>query len=175
MNKAFFIDKDGTLVDNSGYPDIIPSDELLENDVLDGLKHIQNKGYKLIIISNQPWISKGRLTKEDTDIIFESLIDKLSVHGIKIDDYIYCPHSSADGCDCKKPSPKMILETARRNNIDLNQSYMVGDSENDVLAGKNAGIKTILVRTGQGKDCAEKMHNIADKILNNLNGLIVDG
>lgn len=169
MNKSFFIDKDGTLVNNSGYPKIIPSDVLLENDVLKGLKHIQEKGYKIIIISNQPWIAKGRATLKEIDEIFVRLKNKLAQKGIKIDDYYYCPHQSSDYCECKKPLPKMILDAAQYHKIDLSQSYTVGDMDDDILAGLAAGTKTILVKTGRGGDFVSVLYDKVDKILNNLN------
>lgn len=169
MNKAFFIDKDGTLVDNSGYPDIIPSDEILYEDVIEGLRHIQIKGYKIIIVSNQPWIAKGKMSREEVEDVFKSLIEKLSERKIKIDDYYYCPHQSSDNCDCKKPSPKMIFEAARKHNIHLIESYTVGDMDSDIYAGINAGTKTILVKTGRGKDFIGKLNDKVYKTLNNLN------
>jgi len=166
MNKAFFIDKDGVIVDNSKYPDVIPTHKILKNKIIKGLKHIKNKGYKIIIISNQPWISKNRLSLEETHIIFKTLLIKLKNLEIEIDGYFFCPHQSSDNCECKKPSPKMILQAAKKHNIDLKNSFMVGDMRKDILAGKNAGTKTILVLTGRGKDF---INNGEDYIIKNLN------
>lgn len=152
MNPAFFLDKDGTLVDNSEFPSIIPADKLLRECILEGLREIQKKGYKLIIISNQPWISKGKMTPEEVENNFRSVVGQLAKEGVYIDAYYYCPHQTSDNCECKKPKGKMILQAALENKIDLENSYMVGDGEIDIGAGKNAGVKTILVRTGLGKD-----------------------
>jgi len=167
MKGAIFLDKDGTLVDNSKYPEVIPSDEILENDVIEGLKYLQNKGYRLIIVSNQPSIAKGRLTKEEIENIFKSVVSKLNEKGVIIDDYFYCPHQSSDNCMCKKPKPSMILEAAKKHDIDLLSSYIIGDMDADVLAGKNAGVKSILVMTGNGKDFVGKVN--ADYVIKNLN------
>lgn len=165
MRGAFFIDKDGTLVDNSGYPDIIPSDTILEQ-VVDGLKYIKNKGYKIIIVSNQPWIAKKRLTIEQVEQTFKSLINKLNEMGVSVDDYFYCPHQTSDNCECKKPKPKLVLEAAEKHNIDLNDSFFIGDMDADILLGKNLGIKTVLVLTGMGRN----FQNVgADYVLNNIN------
>lgn len=166
MVKAIFIDKDGVLVDNSGYPDIIPSDKLLENNILKGLKNIQEKGYKKIIVSNQPWISKGILSKQQVDAIFESVLKKLKEKEIIIEDYYYCPHHTADNCECKKPKPKMVLDAAKKHDIDINESFIVGDMDNEILLGKSIGLKTILVLTGNGK---EFTHLNPDYIINDLN------
>jgi D-glycero-D-manno-heptose 1,7-bisphosphate phosphatase len=181
MNKAFFLDKDGTLVDNSNYPkkiptdkklglDFIPSDKLLEDDVIEGLKYIQKKGYKLFIVSNQPWITKGHLDIKEVESIFQNLVEKLRLQGIFIEEYFYCPHQTSDNCECKKPKPKMIFDAAKKYEINLDESYMVGDMDLDILTGQNAGTKTILVLTG----CGKEFKNIAKPtyILKNLNEII---
>ena len=108
MNKICFLDKDGTLVDNSQYPDIIPSDKILKDDIIEGLKYLQEQGYKLIIISNQSWISKGRHTEEQTENIFKSLIKQLELYNIHIEAYFYCPHLRTMQCECKKPNNKLM-------------------------------------------------------------------
>jgi D,D-heptose 1,7-bisphosphate phosphatase len=168
MEKAIFLDKDGTLVDNWGYPEIIPTDDILEGHILQGLKHAQEKGYKMIIISNQPWIAKGKMTKKEVENVFKNLISKLEKKGIKIDDYFYCPHQSLDNCECKKPKPSMIFQAAKKHNINLSQSFMVGDSDFDIAAGKNARVKTALVLTGNGKNF---LNTEPDYILQNINEL----
>jgi histidinol-phosphate phosphatase family protein len=151
-NKAIFLDKDGTLVENSGYPEIIPSDDLMETRVIQGLRKLQGQGYKLIIVSNQSWISKKRLTKDEVEEIFSRLIKKLEYLNIIIDDYFYCPHKREEKCCCKKPNPGMILEAIEKHNIDLSKSFMIGDSEDDILAAKKINLKSVLVTTGIGNN-----------------------
>ncbi|MBM3234122.1 HAD-IIIA family hydrolase [Candidatus Pacearchaeota archaeon] len=162
-NKAVFLDKDGVLVDNSAYPQI-PEDNLL--NVFNGLKYLQEKGYKLIIISNQPWISKKLRSIEQTEKIFKSIMNKLGEKGIFIDDYTYCPHQTSDKCGCKKPKIKLGLEMASKHRINLKHSFVIGDMEADINFGKNLGAKTILVKTGRGKDFLDIE---ADYIIENLN------
>ena len=165
MRCGFFIDKDGTLVDNSGYPDVVPSDDLLDC-VVDGLKLIKEKGHVIIIVSNQPWIAKGRLSKVGVEDVFKSLIRKLKEQGVEVDDYIYCPHQSSDNCECKKPKIKMFEEMVKKYELDVSCSYVVGDMDSDILAGKNLGAKTVLVRTGRGRDFEDIG---ADFVIDNLN------
>jgi D-glycero-D-manno-heptose 1,7-bisphosphate phosphatase len=167
MDKAFFIDKDGTLVDNSGYPQKIPKSDLLESEIIQGLRDIQAKEYKIIIVSNQPWISKGRMTTQEVEEVFKDLKKKLQVYKINLDGYYYCPHQTSDNCKCKKPSGEMIMRAADEHKIDLTNSFMVGDAEKDIQAGKNASLKTILVLTGTGKNY--KKTTEADYIIDNLN------
>jgi len=144
--KAIFLDKDGTIVDSSMYPEI-PRSKLLTEEVIDGLLHLQNKGYDLFIVSNQSWVAKDKLSINEANLIFCDVTKKLSGHGIKIKDYTFCPHKTEDYCDCRKPRPGMILSLAKKHNIDLNNSFLIGDFDEDIEAGKNAGVKTILTLT----------------------------
>lgn len=164
LNPAVFIDKDGTLVDNSKYPKI-PTDDLLDN-LIDGLKYIKERGYKLIIISNQPWIAKGEATFEEVDSVFKALVLKLRQEGVEIDDYFFCPHQSSDECQCKKPKHKLIFDAAVKHQISIQNSFMIGDMDADIGLGKNAGLKTILVKTGRGSDF---LNAGADFVIENIN------
>jgi histidinol-phosphate phosphatase family protein len=172
MDKAIFLDKDGTIMQYNTYgedvsAEAVLTDVLMENQVLDGLRYLQEKGYKLIVVSNQPWVAKKVVEKEQIEDLFKELVLKLGEKGIKIHDYFYCPHQSSDNCECKKPKADMIMRAARKHNIDLENSYMVGDTDQDVGTGKNAKVKTILVLTGLGRDYADKTN--PDFIIDSLN------
>ena len=172
MNKAFFIDKDGTIVNykvlkDENNRDAILRDDYLFHKVIDGLKYIKQKGYKLIVISNQPWISKGIVNYNDIEYLFERLVVCFKEKGIDFDDYFFCPHQNSDQCECRKPKPGMIIEAAKKHGIDLSKSYIVGDSHKDILAGQKAGVKTIFVLTGELSKLPGEVE--ADYILNDLN------
>ena len=170
MHKAVFLDKDGTLVDNSGYPNEIPSDLLMEDEILDGLFFLQQQGFKLIIISNQSWISKGRLSQKEVENIFLRLVQRLDSLGIMIHGYYYCPHKSSDNCLCRKPKTDLLLRAAQEHGLALEHSFMVGDMEDDMLAGKNAGVKTVLVQTGCGRNFRSS-EVVPDYVIENLNAV----
>ena len=170
MHKAIFLDKDGTLVSNHGYPQKIPTSQLLTEQVIAGLQHLQKQGYTLIIISNQPWIAKGIYSRTQVETIFDRLLAQLWFYGITIHDYFYCPHQSADNCSCKKPLPELIFKAARKHSIDLSQSYFFGDLVADVIAGKRAGVKTILVETGCGLQYSSEIK--PDFVIKNINAII---
>lgn len=178
MEKAFFLDKDGTLTKYVIYSNPAKAREILEDEIIfdkivDGLKYIQEKGYKLIIVSNQPWVSRGIVNYDDMEKLFKNLVDVFEKKGVKIDDYFYCPHRSIDKCNCRKDDPGMVFRAAEKHNIYLGDSYFVGDREKDVLAGKRAGTKTILVLTGRGKefkDSVEATHIVED--INSLKEII---
>ena len=168
MNKAIFLDKDGTLVDNSQYPEIIPTDTLLEHDILEGLLYLQQRNFKLIIVSNQSFITKGRLTEQQVHEIFKSVIMQLKKKGIDITAYYFCPHRSEDHCPCHKPATALVQKAAQAYHLDLPSCYFVGDMEEDILTGKNAGMKTVLVRTGKGGSYSLS-NGIPDYTIPNLN------
>lgn len=117
-------------------------------------------GYLCIVVTNQPVIARGEVTRTELDDIHNKMETLLGYEGAYVDAIYYCPHHPHKGyegeikelkidCDCRKPKPGMLLRAAEDYNIDLNNSWMIGDSENDVIAGKTAGCRTVLVN-GKG-------------------------
>ncbi len=152
MKKAVFLDKDGTLVDNLEYPEKIPRDDIYFDNTVEGLLKLQENDYELIIISNQSWISRGLLSIREVEQIFKSLIDKYAKRDVKISGYYYCPHKKEEGCGCRKPKIGLLERAVNDFNIDVLQSYFVGDSDTDILTGKNFGLRTCIVGTGNQKE-----------------------
>ncbi len=152
MEKAIFLDKDGTLVDNSGYPYTIPSEKIYFKNTVEGLKKLQDNRYKLIIISSQPWVARERLTENEVKNIFESIVCQYKNLGIKIDGYYYCLHPRSEKCNCKKPNTGLLEQAVELFNIDISRSFMIGDMDIDIEMGRNFGLTTCLVRTGNGKE-----------------------
>jgi len=149
MKKAIFIDKDGVIVDSSGFPYRIPTDKILPEAVA-GLKQISDSDYMAIIVSNQSWVSRNRMTHDEVKRVFHNIKAKLKKQDIHIDDFFYCPHLSTHKCGCRKPDPGMIHEAAKKHNIDIKNSIMIGDMTGDIELGKRLGMKTVLVKTGSG-------------------------
>lgn len=151
MNVAIFIDKDGTLIRDIPYnvdPDLIA----LEDNSIEGLKLLCESGYRLIVISNQSGIACGYFSEEDLRAVEEKLRSLLEPLRIKLSGFYFCPHYAngiiheyAVDCYCRKPMPGMLLHAAEVNDIDLLNSWMIGDILNDVEAGNRAGCKTILI------------------------------
>lgn len=153
--KAVFLDRDGTVNVYKGFLKNIEDFKLIEG-VADAIKKINNSGYLCILITNQPVIARGEVTYEQLEQIHNKLETLLGLQGAYIDSIYYCPHHPDRGyageipdlkidCNCRKPKPGMLLKAAKDFNIDLTKSFMVGDSENDIKAGKLAGCKTVLV------------------------------
>jgi D,D-heptose 1,7-bisphosphate phosphatase len=151
-NRAVFLDRDGVVSLEKGY---ISSPEQLElyPFTLEAITKLKEAHWKIYIISNQAGVARGILTEENLELIHQRLLEL-----IPVDKIYYCPHHP-DGkaglpysihCDCRKPEAGMILRAARENHIDLSRSYLVGDRASDILAGKKAGLITVLVSTGYG-------------------------
>ena len=154
MRKAIFLDKDGTLITDVPY-NIKPSLVRLEKGVLEGLRSLQANGYMLVIISNQPGIDMGLFSQQDLENLVMYISDLFAKNGVQISGLYYCPHKpvSTDqindaGCPCRKPEPGLIIRAAEELNIDLRESWMIGDILNDVEAGLRAGCRTILINNG---------------------------
>ncbi|MBD3168990.1 MAG: D-glycero-beta-D-manno-heptose 1,7-bisphosphate 7-phosphatase [candidate division Zixibacteria bacterium] len=165
IKKAVFIDRDGTINRDRKYTYQYHRFEFLPG-ALDGLKEI-SKDYLKIVITNQSGIARGYYTEEDFQSLndwFRNVMEQLE---IVIDDIVYCPHHPDDNCDCRKPKTGMLTRMKDKFNIDLKQSYLVGDMVSDMLAGRNAGCRTILVRENDfiRNDGAEKY---ADYIVESL-------
>jgi D-glycero-D-manno-heptose 1,7-bisphosphate phosphatase len=159
MNKAIFIDRDGVLNNSDNHEHVYKEEDLIfYPDVVDALTELSATDYKLFIVTNQAGIGQG-LYSEDEFLKFQELfvnkLEELSQHKIAIEKTYYCPHDPADGqgeykieCECRKPNSGMLKQASKEFNIDLKNSYMIGDRYTDVLAGAGAGCTTILLRTG---------------------------
>jgi len=152
-NRAIFLDRDGTLNEDPGYISD-PESVKLFSETGEALSLLKKNSFLLIVISNQSGIARGIMKSEDVDNVNSKINHLLSKHGVQIDAFYYCPahpdFNSEEECKCRKPSPKLVFEAVKDFNIDLKKSYFVGDTVSDVNCGKNAGLKTILVKTGQG-------------------------
>ncbi len=157
--KAIFLDRDGTINKYVGFLRDINQFELIDG-VTEAIKKINHSDYLCIVITNQPVIARGEVTLEELDEIHNKMQTLLGNDGAYIDALYYCPHHPDKGfkgevpelkieCECRKPSIGMILKAAKDYNIDLSESVMIGDTTIDVQTGKNAGITSILLKTGK--------------------------
>lgn len=158
MEKCIFLDKDGTLIYDVPYNVSLDKIRCYE-DIYAPLKRLTEAGYKLIIVSNQSGIAKGYFTEKQLQEAFSHLISILRKENVCITDYYFCPHALSErkrkgehvkSCSCRKPLPGLLLQAAEDYNIDLTQSWMIGDIIADMGAGRAAGCHTILLdRNGQ--------------------------
>ena len=161
--KAVFFDRDGTINEYVGFLRNISDFKLLEG-VSNAIKKINNSNYLSLVATNQPVIARGEVSYQELDEIHKKMETELGKNGAYLDDIFFCPHHPDKGfegeiselkidCECRKPKIGMLKQAAEKYNIDLNQSWYIGDTTVDIQTGKNAGMKTILVNTGvAGKD-----------------------
>lgn len=157
--RAVFIDRDGVLNElvpdpESGLPEspLRPADVRLLPDVGPALAHLAATGYLLVGVSNQPAAAKGKVSQAELMAVQARVVELLAGEGARFDDFKLCLHHPegtveglAGSCDCRKPAPGLLLEAAAEHSIDLVRSWMIGDTDTDVGAGRNAGTKTVLV------------------------------
>jgi len=142
--KAIFFDRDGTLIIDKHY---MHKTEELEYfpDTFESLIEIQKKGYLIFMVTNQSGIGRGMFKVEDMHNVHKQMLKDFEKQGIKITDIVYCPHAPDDCCDCRKPSPKLILGLIEKYNIDPSMSFMIGDKIIDAQSGEAAGTKGITI------------------------------
>ncbi len=140
-----FFDRDG-IVNRSpgpGYVERVEDFEIIPK-FLEALAVVNRHGYEAVIVTNQRGVALGRLTEETLEEIHRRLLEEVEARGLRITDILYCPHDF-DDCECRKPEPGMLLEAAARHRLDLGRSWMVGDSERDIEAGRRAGCRTVRI------------------------------
>ena len=149
MKKAIFLDKDGTLIPDIPY-NVDPARVRLLPGVADTLRRLGEAGYILIVVSNQSGIARGLFTEDELQAAFDHLSALLAREDVKIEAIYWCPHHPAHGgpCDCRKPAPGLLNRAIGELQIDPAQSWIVGDTLDDVEAGARAGCRTILVGGG---------------------------
>jgi len=183
---AVFLDRDGTINEDVGYPSSFDQIKIFPYS-LEAIKKINEAGLLAIIVTNQSGIARGFFTEKDLLKIHEKMQEVFMQHGAHFDAIYYCPHysftslGSSNICKCRKPLPGMAQKAAKDFNIDLKKSYMIGDKIEDILFGINIGAKSILVLTGFGesalfqlKETGIRPSYIANNLLEAVNWILID-
>ena len=154
MNAAVFLDRDNTLIHNDG--DLgDPEKVRLIQGVASAVASLSGLGYKVIVVTNQGGVARGKYSEQDVDLVHRRISELLeaSTSGAKVDRYYYCPYHPQGTVSRyrkehpnRKPAPGMLLEAAQEMGLDLSQSWMIGDQIRDIQAGKAAGTRTVLLR-----------------------------
>lgn len=159
LRRAIFLDRDGVINHPpTGGLYITSPDELT---VIDGvpktIRRFREAGFLVIVVTNQSGIARGVMTHEQVDAVHDRMRQLLAADGAILDDVFYCPHDDADGCQCRKPQPGMLIEAAVRHDIDLSRSVMFGDQNRDLEAGAAAGCRTIWIGDQSVRDVGRSM------------------
>lgn len=169
-NKAIFLDRDGVINEEVSYLSNLDDFQLIEGST-EALRILKDLGYFLIVITNQAGIARGYFTEDTLKEIHNKMAQILKQNNIELDDIFYCPHHPdfTGACNCRKPNPGMILQAKDKYNINLRESFMVGDTLNDIETGLAADCQTVLVLTGYGIEEKKKIVDIIpDFIFPNL-------
>ena len=162
MNRAVFLDRDGTMIEDVGYLDRLQRLKLFPYTV-DAIRLLNRAGFKIVVVTSQAGIANGVITEAFVKEAHEEISRRAVEGGARIDAYYYCPHSTnavvdayRTDCDCRKPKPGMIHSAQRDLSLDLGASYVVGDRWRDIEMGQAAGASGILVETGYGRTEASR-------------------
>ncbi len=157
MNKAVFIDRDGTISEEVGYINHVSRFTLFPYSA-SAVKRLNQNGWLAIITTNQAGVARGYFSEKMVKDVHQRLTDALEQSGAKLDAIYYCAHHPSLGdppyrldCDCRKPRPGLISRAARDLDIDLSESWMVGDRYSDIEVARNAGVKSAFVLSGYGR------------------------
>jgi len=145
MNRAVFLDRDGTMIAEKNYL-CRPEDVEIFPATPAGLKRLAGAGFKLYIVSNQSGVGRGLISPSQMEKVQARFLEAMQRHGVTIDATYICTHIPEDGCQCRKPSPFLLQRAADEHALDLSASWMIGDREGDILCGRNAGCGTIWLR-----------------------------
>lgn len=157
MKQAVFIDRDGTISEEVGYINHLSRFRLFPYAAT-AIKHLHNAGYLVILVTNQAGVARGYFSEEMVHTIHQKMTEELAAGGAALDAIYYCAHHPSVGeapyrldCDCRKPKPGLLQRAAHEFNIDLANSWMVGDRYSDLELAVNAGVKSVLVLSGYGR------------------------
>ena len=144
LRRAVFLDRDGTIILDTGYLSN-PSEIALLPNAAEALRKLHQHGFLLVLISNQSGVGRDLFTLKAMDEVHNQFMDCLHKKGIDLDGVYYCPHAPWNGCECRKPLPGMLHQAVLDLDVNLTWSFMVGDKLSDVAAGKRAGCQTVLL------------------------------
>ena len=149
--KLVILDRDGTINHDSDQYIKSPQEWRPIDGSLEAIARLTQAGYRVVVATNQSGLARGLFTTQTLFAIHDAMQRALGRIGGRIDAFFFCPHAPDSGCDCRKPQPGMLLEVARRFNVSLKDTYMVGDSRKDLEAAVAAGARPVLVLTGKGR------------------------
>ncbi len=179
MNKAVFLDRDGVITQEPPhYAHKLDQLALIPKSG-DAIKLLNEDGFMVVIVSNQAGIAHGYFQEEDAVSFNQAMRRRLAEEGASVDAVYYCPHHAEAkvekyqvDCDCRKPKPGMLVMAGKELDIDMKSSYMIGDRLTDIEAGKRAGCKTVLVKTGNGSETVQNNRIECDHIADDLYGAV---
>lgn len=166
-HRTVFLDRDGTIARDVHYCCRVEDFEILPT-VPQAIRLLNENDLKVVVITNQSGIARGYFTEETLLLIHQKMQEELAQCDARVDAIYFCPHHPDEGCLCRKPKPALLLQAAVEVNIDLTLSYMIGDGQMDIQAGKAAGCKTVLVTTGPNQGENQSLNQAPDYVAGSL-------
>lgn len=167
MKALVMVDRDGTINVDKHYLSREDQVELLPG-AAKGIRRLRNLGLAVVVITNQSAIARGYFGLDALALVHQRIEDLLRQEGTSVDRFYVCPHGPDDGCACRKPGTELALRAAADFGADLSRSFMIGDKSSDILLGKAVGARSILVRTGYGREVPESLAALADDCVADL-------
>lgn len=165
LNRGVFLDRDGTINEEVCYLSHENQFKLIDGTV-EAIRLLRQSGFKVVLFTNQAGVARGYFSERTVHRIHQVMTDMLQAQNAHLDGIYYCPHHPTSGiglyriaCSCRKPKPGMLERAARELNIDLKQSFVVGDKVSDLEAGYAVDCRTVLVRTGYGLQAEMQFSN----------------
>ncbi|MEZ5306565.1 MAG: HAD family hydrolase [Pyrinomonadaceae bacterium] len=166
-DKFIFFDRDGTLIEEVDFLSTVSETKLFPFTI-EALQILKENGFRFAVTTNQSGVARGYFDESAVFAIHDRIQELLSVAGLVIDSFHFCPHMPDAGCDCRKPGTGMIIQATKIFDIDLGESWVIGDKKLDIGMGINAGTKTALVETGYGAEHANLLESKPNIIAANL-------
>lgn len=176
--RAIFLDRDGVLNENRA--DYVRSwDEFVFlPGTFTALRRLANVESMIVVITNQAGVGRNLISSARIDEIHQKMVEEIGRHGVQIQHVFLCPHTVSDRCTCRKPEPGMLLRASERLDIDLTQSVFIGDALTDIEAGRRAGCRTVLVKSGRGQEAVssidwnDRRTAVPDAVADDLNAAV---
>ncbi|MEK7658903.1 MAG: D-glycero-beta-D-manno-heptose 1,7-bisphosphate 7-phosphatase [Patescibacteria group bacterium] len=172
--KAVFLDRDGTININEPEYTHKKDDFKLFPETITALKKLSKTDYKIIVVTNQSGIARGYYTELQMKKLHKWMVEEFNKKGIRIDKIYYCPHGPDDNCSCRKPKPGMLLQAGQDFGLNLSKSWFIGDGSADVLAGREANVKTIKIDKKMDEKYKLEPNYYAKNILEAVNIILSD-
>lgn len=165
--EAVFLDRDGTINIDTGYL-ADPAEVRLIDGAAEAIRRLNEAGVKALVISNQSGVGRGLFTETDLAKVNTRLVELLVASGARLDGIYCCPHRPDDGCQCRKPATGLVKDAAAEHGVEIGRGCVVGDKAIDMELGRNLGVRTILVLTGNGRAELEKVSPPPDYVAYDL-------
>ena len=172
--KTIFLDRDGVINKDINYLYKVKDFQFIDG-IFDSCIYFQKLGFKIIVVTNQSGISRGYFSEKEYKNLTNWMLNEFKKNGIKILDVFHCPHLPDSNCSCRKPMPGMFINAKKKYNIDMENSWLIGDKETDIIAANSSGISnTILIKSNHKINELDSKAKYIFESINHSNEVIIN-